>query len=378
MKIGVIGAGASGITFAINRKMLYPKDEVIVFEHLDKALKKILATGNGKCNIGNTVDISDQFDEPIVKSLLREYPFDRQKEFLDSINIKTKLMGNLSYPITESAVTVRNALLKACDKYGVKIELESTPIDYKVSDKEIALITNKGEYHLDKLVFATAGKSSPNLGSDGSIIPLLEKHGYILKEFRPVLCPIYTRNRTKEVDGTRFKGKVSVYDDDEKLIFEELGEVLFKDKGLSGIVIFNSTRYMKEEKPYRVRLDLLPDISKEELKEFLKKNGRDALLEAYLHPNLVKYILKSNPNDKELIDHYLKAMTFIYDKTYGFEVSHVSAGGIRFSDVNSNLESKSEKGIYFVGELLDYDGPCGGYNLMWAIATGLHVSKNIK
>ena len=378
MKIGVIGAGASGIVFAINRKMLFPKDEVIVFEHLDKPLKKILATGNGKCNIANTVDISDQYNEPIIKSILKEYKYNVQKEFLEKINIKTKLVGNLAYPISESAVTVRNALLKACDKYGVKIELESSPIDYQLSGDIITLFTNKGEFKLDKLVFATAGKSSPNLGSDGSIVPLLEKHGYKLIEFRPVLCPIYTRNRTKEVDGTRFKGKVSVYDDDEKLIFEELGEVLFKDRGLSGIVIFNSTRYMKDEKPYRIRLDLLPDVSKEELKDFLKKNGRESLLEAYLHPNLAKYILKSDPNDKELIDHHLKAMTFIYDKAYGFEVSQVSAGGIRFKNVDAYLESKSEKGIYFIGELLDYDGPCGGYNLMWAIATGLHVSKNIK
>lgn len=378
MKIGVIGAGASGIVFAINRKMLFPKDEVIVFEHLDKPLKKILATGNGKCNIGNIVDISDQYDAPIIKSILKYYRYNVQKEFLEKINIKTKLVGTLAYPISESAVTVRNALLKACDKYGVKIELESSPIDYQLSGGTITLFTNNGEFKLDKLVFATAGKSSPNLGSDGSIVPLLKKHGYKLKEFRPVLCPIYTKNRTKEVDGTRFKGKVSVYDDDEKLIFEELGEVLFKDRGLSGIVIFNSTRYMKDEKPYRIRIDLLPDVSKEELKDFLKKNGRESLLETYLHPNLAKYILKSDPNDKELINHYLKAMTFIYDKAYGFEVSQVSAGGIRFKNVDAYLESKSEKGIYFIGELLDYDGQCGGYNLMWAIATGLHVSKNIK
>ena len=376
MKIGVIGAGASGITFAINRKRLFPKDEVIVFEHLDKPLKKILATGNGKCNIGNTTDISNQINNLLVKSILQEYSFDVQKEFLDSLNIKTKLVGNLSYPISESAVTVRNALLNACDKYGVKIELESYPVSYLVKDNRIILTTNKGEYVLDKLVFATAGKSSPNLGSDGSVIPLLESHGYELKEFRPVLCPIHTKEKTKELDGTRVKGTVTVLLEN-KVIFEESGEILFKDKGLSGIVIFNSTRYMKENKPYKIQLDLLPDISKEELISFLKTHDKQTLLESYLHPNLAKYISKICSNDKDVIN-FVKSLAFTYDGTYGFDVAHVSSGGTRLEDVNESLESKKEAGIYFIGELLDYDGPCGGYNLMWAFGSALHCSKEMK
>ena len=376
MKIGVVGAGASGIVFAINRKRLFPKDEVIVFEHLDKPLKKILATGNGKCNIGNTIDISDQIDEPSVKSILKENDFDAQKEFLDSINIKTKLMGNLAYPITESAVTVRNALLKACEQEKVCIELECSPESYSLENNKIILHTNKGQFILDRLVFATAGKSSPNLGSDGSVIPLLLDHGYKLKEFRPILCPIHTKEKTKELDGTRVKGNVTVSLEN-KVIFEESGEILFKDKGLSGIVIFNSTRCMKENKPYKIQLDLLPDISKEELNSFLKSHDSQTLLESYLHPNLAKYISKNCHNEKEVIN-FVKSLTFTHDGTYGFDVSHVSSGGVRLNDVNQSLESKKETGVYFIGELLDYDGPCGGYNLMWAIASGLHCSKHMK
>ena len=377
MKIGVVGAGPSGIAFAINHKKLFPNDEVIVFEHLDKPLKKVLATGNGKCNIGNTIDISDQCKEKIVKQILKTYNFAIQKEFLNSLNIKTKLIGNLSYPISESAVTVRNSLLKACEKFGVKIEVETTILNYKKEGEKILLKTNKGDHKLDRLVFSTGGKSSPKLGSDGSIIPLLEKHGYQLKPFRPVLCPIYTKNKTKEVDGTRFKGKVSIYDGN-NIIFEECGEVLFKDRGLSGIVIFNATRYLKDDKPYQIHLDLLPDISKEELNNFLLENDIKTLLESYLHPNIAKYILHLNPNKKEVVDKYIKDFVFIFDGTYGFDVAHVSSGGVGFSDINDSLESKTEKWIYFIGELLDYDGPCGGYNLMWAFASGLYLSKEIK
>ena len=374
MKFVVVGAGVSGIIFAISRKKLYPQDEVIVLEHLDKPLKKVLATGNGKCNIGNVKDMSNQYDEKIVKNILMTYDFKKQKQFLDSINIKTKLIGDLSYPITESAVTVRNALLNAINKYGVKILTETTLIDYEVKSSLIIVKTNKGDYKCDKLIFATAGKSSPKLGSDGSIIPLLEKHNYKFEQFRPVLCPIHTKNKTKEVDGTRVKANVSIFDGD-KLIFHESGEVLFKDRGLSGIVIFNASRYMKDNKPYEIKLDLLPEIAREELYDFINKNGKEILLETYLHPILAKWILKSNPSEKDIIEHYVKALTFIYDGNYGFENSHVSAGGIRFIDLNDNLESKTEKNVHFIGEILDYDAPCGGYNLMWAIATGLYLSK---
>ena len=376
MKIAVIGAGVSGIVFAINRRMLYPEDKVYVFEHLDKALKKVLATGNGKCNIGNSVDITDQYNEKIIKDILSENNYYVQKEFLDSINIKTKLMGELSYPISESAVTVRNALLKAVEKHHIKLKLETEVLDYQVLEDGIYLKTDKDEYTFDKLVFACGGKSSPKLGSDGSIILLLEKHHYKLKEFRPVLCPICTKNKTKDADGTRVKAKVTVYDGDTP-VFEELGEVMFKSDGLSGIVIFNATRYLKEKKPYHIKIDLLPDISKKELREFLIKHDKETLLATYLHPNLAKYILKSNPMDKDLIDFYLKGFVFAYDHTYGFENSHVSAGGIKFSDVNENLESRIEKNVYFLGELLNYDGPCGGYNLMWAIGSALYLSKRM-
>ena len=133
---------------------------------------------------------------------------------------------------------------------------------------------------------------------------------------------------------------------------------------------------MKESKPYSIKLDLLPDISKEELSNFLKHNSKQELLESYLHPNLAKYIDKIS-SDKNVVD-YIKSLPFTYDGSYGFDVAHVSAGGIKFSDVTDTLESKKEPGVHFIGELLDYDGPCGGYNLMWAFASALHASKSIK
>ena len=136
------------------------------------------------------------------------------------MNIKTKLIGDLSYPISESAISVRNAFLKAVEKYGVKLILECEICDYSIESQKITIKTSKGNYQLDKLVFATGVKSSPNLGSDGSIIPLLEKHGYKLKDFKPGLCSIRTKNVNRELDGVRVKSNVKVFDGD-KLLFDE-------------------------------------------------------------------------------------------------------------------------------------------------------------
>lgn len=374
MKIAVIGGGVSGCTFAINRKRNHPEDEIFIFEHSDKLLKKVLATGNGKCNIANIGDISSIYNSPLAVAIVNQFDYFYQKEFLESINIKTKLMGNLSYPVSESAVTVRNAYLKAIDKLGIKTLIEVNIEDYSFKNNQYEIKTDKGNYLFDKVIFAVGGKSSPKLGSDGSLVPLLLRHGYEFKEFNPALCPIYTKEKTKILDGTRVKANVILLKEG-KETFKESGEVLFKERGLSGIVIFNMSRIIAKDviKEYKIKLDLLPDVSKKELESSSKKNNKETLLESYLHPNLVKYLLDKNENVIELI----KSLSFTFDKLYGFDNSQISVGGIKLDQLSNELESRKEKGIYFIGELLDVDAPCGGYNLMWAIGSALYISDII-
>ena len=205
-------------------------------------------------------------------------------------------------------------------------------------------------------------------------MPLLTRHGYEFKEFNPALCPIYTKEKTKILDGTRVKANVTVLKE-RKEAFKESGEVLFKEHGLSGIVIFNMSRIIAKDikKEYKIKLDLLPDISKEELQASFKKNNKETLLESYLHPNLVKYLIDKNENVIDLI----KSLSFTFDKLYGFDNSQISVGGVKLNQLSDELESKKEKGIYFIGELIDVDAPCGGYNLMWAIGSGLYLSNVI-
>ena len=374
MKIVVIGAGIAGLSFAINRKRLYPNDDIVVLEHLDKPLKKVLVTGNGKCNIANSSNRIFN-EEKIAEDILKEFDYKKQKEFLDSLCIKTKLVNDLSYPISESAVTVRNLYLKEIEKLGIKILTNTAIKDYKIN-KNIEVLSENGPLFADKLVFAVGGKSTPKLGSDGSILSLLKSYHYSIKEFNPALCPIYTKEKTKVIEGTRVKVNVKLYKNNEE-IFNEDGELLFKEKGLSGIVIFNASRLIAKDinNNYVFKIDLLPSITVDELKDYLKHHNDIDLLESYLHPNIVKYI--NEKKNKDVIKE-IKSLTFTFDKLYGFENSQISVGGIPFNEINESLESNREKNVYFIGEILNYDAPCGGYNLMWAIGTGLYLSKKIE
>ena len=193
MKIIVIGAGASGVAAAINLKRKNPNDDVLIIEHLDKPLKKILATGNGKCNLGNSkLDFSLYNNEEFAKQIISNYNYEK---FFDSINIKTKLVGDLAYPVSESAVSVREALLNECRKLHIKINVSEKLIDYKIG-KQIEVKTDKAIYTADKLVLAGGLKSSSKLGSDGSVFDVLTAHKYQNKEVYPGLSPLFTKEKT--------------------------------------------------------------------------------------------------------------------------------------------------------------------------------------
>lgn len=374
MKVGVIGFGVSGAIFSIAYKRAHPKDQVIIIEHLDAPLKKVLATGNGKCNIGNVSPLKGIYNDDFISGILEKYDYKTQEKFLDSLNIKTKLVGDLAYPISESAVTVRNALLKAVKDAKVEVILNANIEDYSVNDNDIDIYLNDRTITVSKLVFATGGKSTPKLGSDGSIFDILKEHHYRVDKLEPGLCPINTKESFKDLDGTRVKGEVTVRKNN-KIVFKEKGEILFRKHGLSGMVIFNASRIIAHdlEAKYEISLDFLPEISKDDLGIFLSFNKPDVLLDAYLHPLISEHIKKENLSGIKLLDR-IKSFKCHFDSLSGFEFSQITVGGVSLKDVNNKLESNIEKHIYFVGEVLDVDAPCGGYNLMWAIASGLYLS----
>lgn len=366
----MIGAGASGVVAAINYKRHHNSDDVLIIEHLDKPLKKILATGNGKCNLGNANIDYSRFNNPeFAKKIISCYDY---KDLFDSISIQTKMIDDYAYPVSESAVSVRDALLNECRKLAIKINVSEEFIDYNCGT-EITVKTDKKAYTCDKLIVSGGLYSSPKLGSDGSVLKVMEKHGYKVNKPQPGLSPMYTIEKTKDIDGVRVKALVSILKNG-KLIHNEFGEVLFKDRGLSGIVIYNAMSIISREPSlkYNIVLDLLPDFDSNYLTQYRTNHTFNEFLQAFLNPKISSY-LKDRFVNENAIFKSIKSLYFTFDKSYGFDFSQVSVGGIDINEIDENMMSKHENNVYFIGELLDVDGPCGGYNLTWAFATAMRI-----
>ena len=266
--------------------------------------------------------------------------------------MKTKSIGDLLYPYSESAETVANKLLKRVQGLNINIYLETEVIDYDKSQ----IITNKGNFAYDKLIISVGGKSS-NLGSDGSLWNTIKRHNYLLKEPSPSLCPIKTKENTKKIEGLRSKVLVSLYQKD-LLIHKESGELLFKKDGLSGMVIFNTTHYinrLKDKNNITLHINFAPN-----------QNGE---IDSLVHPKLANYLLDNHCDIHNTI--------FTFKGFYDYQFSQVTSGGLLVSELDNNLQSKKENNVFFIGEVVNIDAICGGYNMMWAFASAEKVAKNI-
>lgn len=389
-KVAIVGASAAGLYAAIFLKRNHPEDYVILIDQNDKIGKKVLATGNGHCNLLNRGFRPNAFNCPsFMESALKRHPVSTLFDSLDSLGVKTMDVGDLVYPLSYSAASYVRYLGNVLAKHGVHLMLSTKVFTYKVKE-QVALETDKGPQFFDEVIFAVGGKSQPNLGSDGSLFSEFAKHGYQVNPLRPSLCPIRTLEPTKQLSGVRHKATVTLSINGQTA-YQERGEVLFKDDGLSGIAIFDCAHYLcclnKGEKA-SISLDLFPDIPTEALAEDLleaSKENPEFFLEAYLEKPLKDYCLKRAGFDKKTPQNrcemskfaqVLKELEFTFKELYPFASSQVSAGGIDLAEVDESLRSKREKGIYFVGECLDVDGLCGGFNLGWCLLSALLVSED--
>ena len=353
-KVVIIGGGISGCFAAIRIKEKRPDYKVSIYEQNDKLLKKIYATGNGKCNFANKGFLHDKYtNEEFVEPILRSFGAEDIVKYFEHIGIKTKAVGDLLYPYSESAETVANFLLKKIEELNIDVHLNS---NVKVYGGGLFMTENYGDEY-DAIIISVGGKSSPQLGSNGGFHQVLIDKGYSFKECSPSLCPIKTKENTKMVDGLRSKVSASLYDGN-KLIHEEEGELLFKKDGLSGMVIFNLTHFINQL-PNKNNVKIHIDFAK----------GLSGDVESLVNPKIAKYLL-----DNKLDVHNT---VFTFKDFYGYENSQVTSGGLKVSELNPNLSSKREPNVYFIGEVVDVDAVCGGYNIMWALASAEEVSRTI-
>ncbi|HZK39644.1 MAG TPA: NAD(P)/FAD-dependent oxidoreductase [Clostridia bacterium] len=412
----VIGGCASGLCAAIQAARTNTDYAIAVLERMPRVGKKILATGNGRCNLSNAHTSAHPYhNADFAKHALEKYSLEKTLSFFKSLGLLTvqDSEGRL-YPMSNTATSVLDVLRFETEKLGIDLLCSTTVKDIKVLEdgrfvvdctqtsgtagKTDAEKPVNVQYLADKVIFATGGKASPAQGSDGSGYPLLKRLGHSITPLFPALVQLNTANTyTKQLKGIRVNANISV-EVNGKNKASAKGEILFTEYGLSGIATMEVSRaaseYFSGDKKGACSavLDLAPHLSKEELTvfltEFISINSEleaDKLLIGILPSRVGQIVFKSSQLydftmpvgslKKEQLDKLIqtiKAFRLDITGTRGFNQAQVTAGGIDVHEFNSsNLMSAKTDNLYACGELLDVDGGCGGFNLQWAWSSGL-------
>ncbi len=386
-KIAVVGAGASGLSAAIQVKEEAPEISVTVFERLPKAAKKILATGNGRCNFTNCNLSPKHFygDFSFLKSVLTS-PFSDSEGFFRRLGVLTYIEDDRVYPRSQQASAIREALLSKAESCGVEIIVDS-PVE-KIRKKNDSFVINNETF--DAVIISGGGKASPVHGSDGSAYSLLTGFGHTLTPLYPALNGILTADKAlNSLKGVRAECDVELYSGNTLLGYEN-GEIQFTDKAISGIPVMNLSHLCENRKNLKIVLDLCPEYSEQELREHLISTAQSAnpsnfetVLNGIINSKLC-YIVMSRANvspqtkcpdisNKKICDcvTQIKSFEVPLKCVKGFESAQITKGGIKTDEFFTNtLMSKKQNGVFACGEILDIHGDCGGYNLHLAWTTG--------
>ena len=403
----IVGGGASGIIAAINAKNLGL--DVAIIESNNRIAKKLLTTGNGRCNITNeniTLDRYHSENKSFFKTILSKFTVDKIEEFFKTIGIYlTTLESGKMYPMSLQASSVIDVLKSSLEEREIPIYLETKVKDIVHSKKGFKIFTSSDddltkEFNCNKLILCCGGKSAPKTGSDGSGFTLAKKLGHSIIEPIPALVQLkLDYKKLKSISGVKFDGSAKIFIDN-KFVQEELGEILFTDYGISGPPILqlsrNASYSTSKGRNVTISVDMMNNFSKEELINFLEnhwgvfgyKSVYDSLI-GIINKKVIPILLKEaniesihKPcweltwKEKNNIFALLKDWRFNVTGTNGFNNAQVTAGGVNTKEVDeSTLESKIVPNLYFCGEILDVDGDCGGFNLQWAWASALAVSN---
>ena len=399
--IAVIGGGASGMMAAITAAS--QGAHVILLEHKDRIGKKILSTGNGRCNFTNTHQepLCYHSENPLFPwGIIRQFDAQSAISFFLQLGVYSKNRGGYLYPNSDQASAVLDALRMEIARLNVDIRTGVEVRDIRPGRKGFTIYTGNGENRVDRVILCTGSKAAPATGSDGSGYDLAKRLGHRMIPVLPALVQLRCEGKFfKAISGVRVNGSVSIWSDGE-CIAKDSGEIQLTDYGISGVPVFQVSRYasqlLYEKKDVTAVLDFMPDFTKEQTESFLSARAKtrpekpaEMFLIGLFHKKLSDLWIKMLriPREKKAGEmtgeEIRKLVQLIKDfqvrvtATNSFEQAQVCRGGIDTADVDeTTLESRYVPGLYFAGEVLDVDGMCGGYNLQWAWASGYVAGKN--
>ncbi|WP_138205206.1 NAD(P)/FAD-dependent oxidoreductase [Haloimpatiens lingqiaonensis] len=400
----IVGAGASGITAAITAKDM--GCNVAILEGSDRIGKKILTTGNGRCNITNEniIPLRYHSNNPnFFVDVLNEFTYKDTINFFYSLGLPlVTLDEGKMYPMSLQASSVLDVLRLALSEKDIPLHLNTKVKDVKSNKNGFKLYCSNGEiFQCKKLIIATGGKSAANTGSDGSGFNISKSLGHHIINPVPALVQLKLQyNHLKALSGVKFDGFAEIFVNG-KPMRKEFGEILFTDYGISGPPILQLSRTasynLDKKNEVILKVDLMPNFSKESLIEFLENHwgtfSYRTVQESFIgviNKKVIPILLKEagvtnihkpcwdlDWKEKNNIFTLLKEWAFTVIDTNGFKNAQVTAGGIDTTEVNhSTLGSKLIPNLYFCGEVLDVDGDCGGFNLQWAWSSGIAAAKS--
>lgn len=399
-RIIVVGGGAAGMMAAIVARR--NGSHVTILERNDRVGKKLLATGNGRCNYTNRFLRLENYhgkDRNFAKSVLEDFTVDDTLDFFERLGITPSIEDDGKvFPLSYQSSSMLDVLRHEMDHLGVELINNAQVVEIRNKDVFRVKLKDNSILKAQKVILATGGMAMPASGSDGIGHRLAKELGHKVTEVFPALVQLKLQgNIFKQIKGVKVLGSVGIYKNN-KLLREDKGDVLFTDYGISGPPILQISRKAIEldYKDVELRVSLIDGKSTEEVRDYLikrfslmghKKIG-DSLI-GFVNKRLILSILKKvNINKDMMVSHLsmddIESLAKIFTDwrfkitgNNGWGQAQTTAGGILTSEIDkSTMESKKVKGLYIVGELLDIDGDCGGFNLQWAWSTGYLAGKS--
>ncbi len=390
-RVAIIGGGASGLLCAVELlkgdKSLKGTD-VAIFEKNDRVGKKLIATGNGQGNLSN-INLKEKFyhgDKNFIKAIFSKTEFSSISDYFSSLGIPLfPAKDGKLYPLSKQASSVLDTLRGFFAYKNLQIKTSEKVNKVKKIDNKFKVLTDNGEYVCDKVVLAFGGSCGKQFGTDGTAYTLAEDFGHKTTKLIPSLVQLKTETqKIKGLKNLKENACVSAFDGKQFLV-KSTGDVLFTDYGVSGNAIFNVSGYLTEAKNPKIIVEFLPDLSNEQTENLIEKRlglpyvNKEDILCGLVNKKIGQAILKTVKKfTAKEITNSLKNFTLDITGNLGFNYAQVTKGGIDTLDIGVNFESKLCAGLYILGEALNVDGDCGGYNLNFAFASGIICAKDIK
>lgn len=396
----VIGGGAAGMMCAVRAAQNNPGKRIVILEKADRVGKKLLVTGNGRCNLSNMNAGAESYggegSSELINTLFKKYNSARVIEYFKSLGLFTKADGEgRVYPLSNQASSVLDVLRKRMSELNVGELCGCDVRGIQKSSSGYEIFTPDSRIYAEKLIIATGGRAD-YAGRESGSTDILHMLGLNVTGLSPSLSPVKVKSDIlRSLKGIRAQAEVSLIRND-RVIRKERGEVQFAEDSLSGICVFNLSREANKG-GCEISVALLPDLNDGEIKDEItgriRRNGNDTadgIFIGMFHKNIGLALLKASGikpsaacrdiSDKEInkLCRTINDWRFECLKNRDFKKSQVTAGGIRLSEIDPRtFEAKKHKGLYIIGEALDIDGDCGGYNLQFAFASGMCAGDSL-